>query len=208
MRNFNSEQSFHIFNRGVDKREIVIDEEDRKRFRYYLRVFLDDPKRVERSYVGVPGQLLKGDLRERIEVFSYILMPNHYHLHIRPEDKEAVPELMKRLSNAYTGYFNLKYDRMGSLFEGRYKAVAVEGDEANLQVHRYIQINAVVAGLVRQVGEYKWSSEGEYLQGMTGICDTDRVLGQFGSRKEYREFLQDEVDYKRNMRGIKDLVIE
>lgn len=65
----------------------------------------------------------------RIELLAYCLMPNHFHFLVKQMEKDAVTRFMRQLTNAYTAYFNRKYDRVGSLFQGKFKDVFVETEE-------------------------------------------------------------------------------
>ena len=114
---------YHAYNRGVEKRTIFVDEEDFRVFHYYLGSYLLPP--VVREGWDMPRgiALTHGtyDLHRRIKLLAFCLMPNHFHLLLRQQDELAMREFMKRLANAYVGYFNKKYKRVGSLFQGTYR---------------------------------------------------------------------------------------
>lgn len=92
------------------------------------------------------------------QLHAYCLMTNHVHLLVTPRNTEACSSLMRSLAHRYAQYFNKKYARTGSLWEGRYRACLVESDSHVLACHRYIELNPVRAGMVGEAAGYSWSS--------------------------------------------------
>lgn len=115
---------------------------------------------------------------------------------------------MSQLANSYTKYFNKKFKRVGSLLQGTFKSVIVKTDGQLIHVSRYIHINPVVAGIISKPQYYQWSSYEEYVNGSSGYCLTDLVLGLFSSREEYRKFTEDQIDYGKSIEAIKHQLIE
>jgi hypothetical protein len=111
-------------------------------------------------------------------------MDNHYHLLIETP-KGNLSQGMRQLNGVYTQRFNQGHGRVGHVFQGRYKAIVVDRDSYLLELCRYVVLNPVRAGMVKQVGDYPWSS---YLP-MVGLAacpawlDTDWLPGQFGKRR-------------------------
>lgn len=93
-----------------------------------------------------------------VAIHAYVLMTNHIHLLATPRDKAGLPDMMKALSQLYAQYVNRKYGRSGSLWQGRFRSCLVESDGYLLTCHRYIESNPVRAGMVRDPGDYPWSS--------------------------------------------------
>lgn len=145
-----AENSFyHLYNRGVEKRKIFKDEQDYKVFLKYLREYLSpppDPKNLKVSFVS-KGQTFKGVPRlprnytKEIGLVAFCLMPNHFHLLIKQADKNSMQRFMQSLVTRYSMYFNKRYDRVGTLFQGRYKAVLVKDEPYLLHLSRYIHLN-------------------------------------------------------------------
>lgn len=127
---------YHVYNRGVEKREIFLDDEDYKMFLAFLKRHLSrhaEPNSRNQEYETYAG---------RVELLAYCLMPNHYHLlFYLSNDKTAITELMRKVAGTYTYYFNRKYDRVGYLFQGTYKASPVDNDPYLLHISRYIHRN-------------------------------------------------------------------
>lgn len=128
---------YHIYNRGVDKRTIFEDPLDYKMFLSYLKNYLL-PRRPEQV-----RPVRASNIFEEIKLICYCLMPNHFHLLIKQVTKSAIISFMRRITNAYTKYFNERYKRVGPLFQGRYKAILVTEEPYLLHLTRYIHLNPV-----------------------------------------------------------------
>jgi len=92
-------------------------------------------------------------------------MTNHVHLLVTPGDVHAIPKAMHSVSRRYAGYFNTRYGRTGTLWEGRYRASMITRDPYFLACHRYIDMNPVRAGLAARPADYAWSSHRCYAYG-------------------------------------------
>lgn len=127
---------YHIYNRGNHKNKIFIDEKD-------YHQFVSIVKRYEKMF--------------DIIVFSYCLMPNHYHLILRLGDnKTDITRFMHRCMTSYVMYFNRKYGFVGSLCQGNFQARIVKGSMDLSGLIDYLKNNPIEAGLVSKEGKYKW----------------------------------------------------
>ena len=118
---------------------------------------------------------------------------NHIHLLIETPN-DPISRIMQMINFTYTQYFNRKYEKVGHLFQGRYKSYLCDKDRYLLSLVRYIHNNPVRAGLVEAVGAYVWSSHSDYLKGTKGLVDTDNVLRLFSerpgiARRKYAQFM-------------------
>jgi REP element-mobilizing transposase RayT len=130
--------------------------------------------------------------RWRVELFAYCLMGNHYHVCLRtPEGNLA--RVMRHLDGLYTQRFNRLHRRDGALFRGRYKAVLIDKDNYLAQVVRYIHLNPLAAGLVREPQSYLWSSHHLYLQRkeIPKWLRTQEVIADFRNPAGFHEFVLD-----------------
>ncbi len=136
---------YHIYNRGVEKREIFLDEQDCSVFLYYIRMYLSPIEELQKSIQ--PGtrilRFIPLNLSNEIDLISFALMPNHIHLQLKQISKDGITKFMRRLSTSYAMYFNKKYKRVGPLFQGIFKAVNIESDEYLLHLSRYIHLNSM-----------------------------------------------------------------
>ena len=94
----------------------------------------------------------------KCSVHAYVLMTNHVHLLLTPEYVDSVSWMMKNLCQKYTQFINRKYERTGTLWEGRFKSCLTQDELYILTCYRYIELNPVRAGIVYEPGEYAWSS--------------------------------------------------
>lgn len=137
---------YHIYNRGVEKRQIFLDETDCRVFFHYLKLYLSPVNEIELLQLQMPKlriqRFIPLNLYAEIDLFAIALMPNHFHLLMQQSTREAIIKLMQRVTTAYTMYFNKKYKRIGSLFQGTYKAILVESDNYLLHLSRYIHLNS------------------------------------------------------------------
>ena len=143
---------YHAMLRGINQQNIFHDREDNLKF-------LDVVKEAKTVC--------------NFKLYSYCLMSNHVHLMLKVE--ENLGQIFKRIGVAYVYWYNLKYKRVGHLFQDRFKSEVVENDEYFLTVLRYIHQNPVKAGMVKDIQAYEYSSYGEYT-GQPNIVDTKFVL--------------------------------
>lgn len=101
-----------------------------------------------------------GDAAQRFEcaIHAYVLMTNHVHLLVTPAVVGAVSRMMQALGRRYVAIYNIRHGRTGTLWEGRFKAGLVDNERYLLTCYRYIELNPVRAGMVRQPEDYRWSS--------------------------------------------------
>ena len=102
--------------------------------------------------------LCKSARRYGCSVHAYVLMTNHVHLLVSPQTRQAIPLVFQALGRSYVQAINRKYERSGTLWEGRYRACLVDTEEYLLTCYRYIELNPVRAGLVRAPSQYTYSS--------------------------------------------------
>lgn len=140
--NFSIGEYYHIYNRGTDKRIIFLDEEDRRRFSKLMYlcnskrniVFRDIP--IGEAYVYKRDETL-------VDILAYCLMQNHFHILVREKIENGASTFMQKLSTAYSMYFNTKYKRSGSLYEGPFRATHVDTDVYLKYLFAYIHLNPV-----------------------------------------------------------------
>jgi putative transposase len=160
---------YHVFNRGVEKRQIFLDQVDYQSFAgiisFYLKKMSADGLKtlVNQSTHALSrtSNSQNGLFQGKLQLNCFILMPNHFHFLIYQEQKNVLSAFMQRLGTTYAQYFNQKYKRVGSLFQGRFKAKPIETDAYLLQASKYIHRNL----LYTQPGSviYPWSSYPLYL---------------------------------------------
>jgi putative transposase len=110
------------------------------------------------DYLVYLSNLQELSARTQCAVHAYCLMTNHVHLLLTPFTAQSCASLMRNLGQRYVQYFNRRYDRSGTLWEGRFHSCLVESAQYVLACHRYVERNPVRAGMVHAASEYKWSS--------------------------------------------------
>lgn len=167
LKQLSEECYYHVYNRGVDKNLIFNDDRDYQVFLYYLKLNLfpkDDP-----AYEKVSEKIheyQKTDLEKKIDLLCFCLMPNHFHLLVYLKDSKSLPNLMRRVCNGYVGYFNKRWERVGPLFQSRYKAVMVDDEDQLLHLSRYIHMNPTLRGKTpaqSRINVYPYSSYSAFL---------------------------------------------
>jgi len=153
---------YHIYNRGVDKRNIFESSHDYERFIDLLYLANSSKALSYRNIKSSKKGLFTYDREETlVSIGAYCLMPNHFHLLITPYSEESAAKFMSKLSTAYTMYFNKKNNRSGSLFQGTYKAKHANSDEYLKYLFSYIHLNPSKASLTR-AKTYQYSSLFDY----------------------------------------------
>jgi len=164
---------YHVMIRGNEKRNLFLDDEDRRKFLDILR-----EKNKEHKYA----------------IYAYCLMENHVHLVIN-EGEDEISRIMKRINTSYAYYFNKKYHRVGHVFQDRFRSEAIEREKYLLAVVRYIHNNPVKAGVVSSLVEYEWSSFNDFIDDNADslqIIDRDTVLNiiSFDRENAVKEFIE------------------
>lgn len=125
-----------------------------------------------------------------VDVHGWVLMTNHVHLLVTPQSESAVSQMIQTLGRLYVRHFNYAYQRTGTLFEGRFKSSVVQQQEYLLNCLRYIELNPVRAGMVKDPGDYKWSSYRAHAFGTRPTMWTPHeeylTLGQSGAERQSR----------------------
>ncbi len=203
----------HVMNRGVDKRKIFMQQGDYFRFIHDLFEFNDtapvnnltyffekNPKDIARPYIErKPRELL-------VEILAFCLMPNHYHLLLKPRFDDGVTKFMKKLNMGYAKYFNEKYKRSGALFQGRYKSVAVVNEPHFIYLPYYIHLNPLdlvtpewreqtlrnPEKAIKFLETYRWSSHLDYAgqKNFPSVTQRNFLTECFGGPARYKPSIE------------------
>ncbi|WP_338026909.1 transposase [Coralloluteibacterium stylophorae] len=103
-------------------------------------------------------ELREASVKHRCAIHAYVLMTNHVHLLVTPEEAGGVSRMMQAIGRRYVGCFNARYRRTGTLWEGRFKSALVDSEHYLLRCYRYIELNPVRAHMTASPGGYRWSS--------------------------------------------------
>jgi REP element-mobilizing transposase RayT len=175
---------YHVITRGNQRQRVFKDVEDHQR---YLKILSDYKIRYEYA------------------LYAYVLMNNHVHLLIETRET-PLSKILQGINQTYTMYFNRKYGTVGHLFQGRYKAILCDKDAYLLSLVKYIHLNPVRVGIVKEVGKYPWSSYRGYIEKgegeRIGVVDIEQVLEMFSenkgrARRAYRAYMGEEEGIRR-----------
>lgn len=195
---------YHIFNRGVDKRIIFADQKDLDRF-FLSMISFNSVEPIGSLY---EQSFLKDEIKQPLVNFvAYNLLPNHFHLILEQVSEGGISQFMKRLQGGYTWYFNNKYKRSGSLFQGAFKSIHIDSNEYLLHVSAYVNLNDKLLGdRTAKLGKSSWEEYVNFSDNF-GICKKkDIILDQFKSMKEYKKFALNTIeDVKINKEKYKEL---
>lgn len=125
------------------------------------------------DYLTLHGLLCDSARVCGVSLHGYVLMSNHFHLLATPANATALPRMMQAIARRYSQYFNRRYGRRGTLWEGRYRSTILEVDRYFLMCLRYIELNPCRLGLVADPGHYPWSSYRHHigLESQPGVTD-------------------------------------
>ena len=205
---FTLDEYYHIYNRGIEKRLIFLDDADRWRFLTTLFMFQWE------NYLSRPGDLVsviqhsmsdktileksaykKLFLSRVVELVCFCFMPNHFHLILKELKNSGISLLMQRVGNSYTKYFNAKYARKGHLFENRFQSIHIDKNEylTHLSVYIHFTNPSELPEWRGKEIQYPWSSLQDFLlvNRWERFLSPAIILDQFEGKEEYKMFLDD-----------------
>ncbi len=235
-REFEIDGIYHILNRGVEKRKIFLKNQNYHRFVLGMELFNShDFVDIWEFVKGEPADLLT--LKEKlekyrtskkdrlVELLAFVLMPNHYHLLIREIKEGGISFFMQKLNGGYSRYFNLQYKRVGSLFQGRYKAVPIETDGQLTTVFVYVHTNPLElkepewkgllkvknkAQAILWLESYRWSSYLDYIgkPNFSAVTQQEFFLDFFGGKNRCREVVEDWIKFNADSQKLGPEIID
>lgn len=221
VKQFLSDSYYHLYNRGVEKRNIFLDEQDYAVFLSYLKNYLL-PKDllslgsiVADSEVGWREKdkalklLRMNNFSGNLTLIAYCLMSNHFHLLVKQKETNAIDSFMNSLLTRYSMYFNKKYKRVGTLFQDVYKAVLVLTEEQLLYLTRYLHRNPISQGV--PLRGYRYSSYPIYLDEKTCEWIKPREILSFFSItgfNSYENFVEDSKTEEESVYYISKLTLD
>lgn len=226
---------YHVLNRGIEKRKIFLDEQDYFRFIHDLFEFnnVESINNVfytfNKQYNDVRHHYIKINRNNRkprkllVKIHAFCLMPNHYHLLLTPITENGIALFMKKINGGYVKYFNERYKRKGTLFEGRYKRILVKDEPHFIHLPYYIHLNPLdlefpewrnrelknYKEAMKFLENYRWSSHPDYIgkKNFPSISQREFLMKFFGGPKQYKE---DMTNYFKtlDLEDIQDICLE
>lgn len=210
---------YHIYNRGVDKREVFSDDRDYVRFLLSVDLLNDEKDGLMimwRDYqrcVKNPkvADFLKLNFRKRerlVDIVSYCLMSNHYHFVLKQNVEKGIERFLQKLGTSYTKYFNKKYHRNGSLFQGTFKSSYISSTGLLLRMAVYASCNSEIHK-VSLAKNYPWCSFAVHSGRQKSDIVNDGFLSEhFKSGKDFEEYAKENILDFQERKQDQDLIIE
>lgn len=198
---------YHIYNRGVEKRKLFLDDEDYFRFIHNLFEFNDTRPATNLYYKSYEIRSRKIEKRAPrhllVKILAFCLMPNHFHLLLEPIQEKGVSFFLKKLGIGYAMYFNQKYGRIGTLFQGRFKGVLIDKEPHFIHLPFYIHLNPMdlvetdwkeqkiknYLKAIKFLESYRWSSYLDYIgvKNFPSITQREFLTEFFNGPQEYKK---------------------
>jgi putative transposase len=214
VKEYKADSYYHIYHRGIEKRQIFVDESDYDTFLSFLKEALHPDEQQtsndEKLKIKTPSSRKAKNFADHITLLSYVLMPNHFHLLIHQKDARAVNQFMQSLLVRYTMYFNKKHTHEGALFQGKYKAILVVEKPHLLHLTRFMHLKPkefvenparAYSSLAEYLGyrEYPWINPQQILSFFTD--DKREEIPELRFIFSYREFMEGDIKESSNILG-------
>lgn len=209
---------YHVYNRGVDKRKIFLDNSDYLRGIHNLFEFNDEKSSINSAYFFNTNRNQSMDSRnpyiqkERksrkllVKILAFCFMPNHFHFLLKPLRVGGIELFMRKFGAGYANYFNQKYERSGVLFQGRYKAIQITEESHFIHLPFYIHLNPLdlafpewrkrklknYQGAIQFLESYRWSSYLDYIgqKNFPSVTQREFLLKFFDGPKNYKNQME------------------
>lgn len=210
---------YHVFNKSIESKLLLIESDLCSHFFDLAVYYRSNATRISFSKFSTLLEseretLMKKILQKesfKVEILSYCFMPTHFHFLIRQIFDHGIENFMGDVANAFTRFYNIKYDRKGPLFLPRFKGVLIQSHEQLIHVSRYIHLNPYSSGVVVDLSDleyYRWSSYRSFsTPGVENVlCDGRMVLSGFNMNKDtYRKFVEGNADNQRALELLKHI---
>ncbi len=204
-----NDEIYHIYNRGVEKRQIFMDNSDYFRFIHNLFEFNDEAPALNLNYnLSRAPEIATQNASKRkrkllVDILAFCLMPTHFHMMVRQRVDWGISKFMQKLGIGYTNYFNTKSKRAGVLFQGKYKAKIIDNEAYFIYLPHYIHLNPLdltdmhwregkvnnVKKVLEFLASYRWSAYLDYIgiKNFPSVTQREFLLGYFDEEGGYQE---------------------
>jgi len=212
---------YHIYNRGVDKRDIFSDKNDIYRFIESIKEFNREDKinslanirkaKLSNSNLQIAALPLSGEKSKDVlvEIIGYCLNPNHFHFVLKQVSENGVSKFMHKLEGGYVSYFNNKNSRTGSLFQGKFKSQVIASEDYFNKLIGYVNKNYLVHSIPENKNQLVFSGDFEYENNKFNIIskkEAKNILEIFGGVNKFKKHCDEIVSIIREERGKKSLL--
>lgn len=195
---------YHIYNRGVAKMKTFFDHTSYNRFITLIHYYQNSKPQYKFSFLARMGDEKleavirkmreRGDFLVKIHTFTLItLMQNYFHFILEQLVNKGISQFMSQVENSYTKFINTRYKRVGSLFQGKFKAVHVQTEEQLMHLSRYHHLNPLTSGIVKKIGGlevYSYSFFPDYIgEQVHEFVEVGTISSQFKNKDSYKKFV-------------------
>jgi len=211
-------EMYHIYNRGVDKRDIFADKKDVYRFIESIKEFNREDKvislanlRKSKNIFESSSQIVALPLSEEklVEIIGYCLNPNHFHFILKQVSDNGISKFMHKLQGGYSYYFNIKNNRSGSLFQGKFKSQIIVNENYFNKLIGYVNKNYLIHNIPESKKDLVFSGDYEYENNKFNIIfkkKGENILEIFGGANRFKRHCDEIVSIIREERGKKSLL--
>jgi len=214
---FVNNEYYHIYNRGVDKRDIFMNKKDIHRFILSVKEFntvcpVGSIRDVTRDKFDVKTKCLKRRCKKKellVSIVCYCFNPNHFHFILKQEIEGGISEFLKRLLGGYAKYFNTVHNRSGALFQGRFKSHLVDNDQYFLKIFPYVNINYLIHDIPREKNYLVVASDKEYEEmnfDLVSKKEAMNLLNFYGGNRNFKNECINVISSIREQREKKEIV--
>ncbi|OGK23241.1 hypothetical protein A3A46_04510 [Candidatus Roizmanbacteria bacterium RIFCSPLOWO2_01_FULL_37_13] len=204
---------FHVFNKSIANYGIFNDLENSRRFidtLFYYNNKLEDEsfsKFLKRKENYHAENLLIAKDFPYIKFLCYCIMPDHYHLLVKIIEEDYFSKYISDVENSFTRFFNVKFERIGPLWQTSFKSVRIKSNEQLLHVHRYIHLNPTTSSLVDKPEDWTHSSYRDFISNPKFLREIITEIS-IKNPDTYKRFVEDQKDYQRKLKLIKKLLLD
>ncbi|OGK15395.1 hypothetical protein A3H80_01565 [Candidatus Roizmanbacteria bacterium RIFCSPLOWO2_02_FULL_37_19] len=204
---------YHVYNRGVNRQKIFSGRESYERaykaiFFYQnvnLPMKLSDFNKLPPCEQQVLFDKTRSEKKFHVEILSFVLMPNHFHFQLKQLSDHGISIFMSNFENSYARYLNTAIERVGPLYQGRFKTQHIKTREQFIHTSAYIHLNPYSSGVLSSTEEllqYKYSSLSFYSgKEKDDLIATEKILSYFSNRDSYMKFVLDRADYQKRLKS-------
>ena len=203
---------YHVFNKSISNYGIFKDLNNSQRFlnitEYYndrlvTKSFSQFTKRKKFKYQNIIYPLNNSYCK----ILSYCIMPDHYHFLVKILENDSFSKFMSNIENSFTRYFNIKFNRKGPLWQNSFKSVEIRSNEQLLHVSRYIHLNPTTSNLVDRPEDWIFSSYKDFITDKNILNNHMKEIS-INEAFDYKQFIENNIDYQRNLKYIKKQMLD
>jgi len=208
---------YHVYNRTIGKEDVFVSRRNLSKFIEIINYYRFNQSFRLSKFLSLPYQIQQEILLSRenkkpiVEIFAFSFMPNHFHFLIKQNKNKGIAYFISNIENSFAKYYNLKFNRVGGLFQSSFKAKHIQTTEQFIHVSRYIHLNPVTSKLIEfeRLTNYPWTSFSWYVNGNNNMFILkEYILNHFKLIERYIKFVKNQANYQRTLKEIRNLLLD